>query len=197
MLRRLPAALDPGARPVLTCPDDAIAWIRSVDWLVAADRALILHVDADGQLTCVASCWGRLAHLGPLSREAMASEALGCGALGVIAVDLRRRVPARAPAEADRRRHLLLRAHLAMFGVPLLDTIIVAAEGGASVTGVLTFPLGPAGSWLQVHLPERRPSGAAWGWAHDEAAAFLPAPAPSDSGVVVRPSLWSVSDPAG
>jgi hypothetical protein len=197
MLRRLPGALDPGERPVLTCPEAAIAWIRAVDWLIAADRALVLHVDADGQLTCVASCWGRLAHLGPLSREAMAAEALACGALGVIAVDLRRKMPARAPTDVDRRRHLALRAHLAIYGVPLLDTIMVAVDGGASVTGVLSFPLGAAPSWLQIHTPERRPSGADWGWAHEDARAFLPGSVPATSGVVIRPTLWSSSDPAG
>jgi hypothetical protein len=179
----------------MSCPEAAIAWVRSVEWLVAADRAVVLHVGADAQLTCVASCWGRLSHLGPLSRDAMAAEAAECGASGVIAVDLRPKMPARSPSDGDRRRHRLLRAHLALHGVAVLDTVLVAPEGGASVTGVLTFPLDKRLSWLQVHTPESRPAGADGEWSHEDAASFLPRGDSSRAGEVIRPPLWGALDP--
>lgn len=194
MLRCLPGALDPGSPPGFESPDDVISWVRAVDWLIGADRAVVLHVDAEGRLTCVATGHSRLHYLGPLAKDAIATEALLCGAAAVLAVDVRQRLPPAGPSSVDRRRHRALRLHLAIHGVALLDTVIVSPAGGASVTGTLSYPLGGGLSWLQVHVPiERDPLGGS-SWAHEDASAF-----PSGSlGVrdrVVRPTLWLASEP--
>lgn len=193
MLCSVPGVLDPGAPPSFHSPDDVIAWIRGVDWLVGADRAVILHVDADGCLTCVASAQARLHHLGPMAKEVLAAEALQCGTAAVLAVDVRQKAPAAGVSAVDRRRHNALRTDLAVHGVALLDTVIVASNGGMSVTGSLGYPLGLGLSWLQVHVPERQSPLAAGGWAHETAAGFPPGSASvRDAGG--RPTLW-LADP--
>lgn len=196
MLRCLPGALDPGAPPVFNSPDDVTAWVRAVDWLVGADRAVVLHVDADCRLTCVATAQSRLQYLGPMAKDGLAAEALRCGAAAVLAVDARQKVPPSGPTSADRRRHRALRLHLAIHGVALLDTVIVAPTGGMSVTGSLGYPLGAGLSWLQVHVPRHRVlAGAGEGWAHEDAGAFPPGSARIRDGVT-RPTLWLAKGPA-
>jgi hypothetical protein len=194
VLRSIPGALDPGAPPIFRSPDDVIAWVRGVDWLLGADRAVVLHLDAEGSLTCVASAHARLHHLGPMAKEALAAEALQCGSAAVLAVDLRQKIPASGPSVVDRRRHNALRIDLAVHGVALLDTVIVASEGGVSVTGSLNYPLGLGLSWLRVHVPGHRSPLAAGGWAHEAADAFPPGSAsvPDPAG---RPTLWLANRP--
>jgi hypothetical protein len=189
MLRSVPGALDPGAPPRFRSPDQVIAWVRGVDWLLGADRAVVLHLDAEGGLTCVASAHARLQHLGPLAKEALAAEALQCGTAAVLAVDLRQKVPPSGPSTVDRRRHYALRTDLAVHGVALLDTVIVAPAGGVSVTGSLNYPLGLGLSWLRVHVPGERSPLAAGGWAHEDADHFPPASASVREGGG-RPTLW-------
>lgn len=193
MLRSIPGALDPGAPPHFRSPEDVIAWIRGVDWLLGADRAVVLHVDAEGGLTCVASAHARLPHLGPLAKEALAADALQCRAAAVLAVDLRQKVPPSGPSAVDRRRHNGLRIDLAVHGVALLDTVIVASAGGVSVTGSLSYPLGLGLSWLRVHVPENRSPLAADGWAHEGADVFPPGSASVRD--VGRPTLWLAHRP--
>ena len=194
MLRSIPGALDPGAPPVFCSPDDVIAWVRGVDWLIAADRAVVLHLDAEGRLSCVASAHPRLHHLGPVAKEALAAEALQCGAGAVLAVDLRQKVPPSGPSTVDRRRHDALRVDLAVHGVALLDTVIVAPAGGVSVTGSLNYPLGLGLSWLRVHVPSHRSALAAGGWAHEAADVFPPGSA-SVPATGSRPTLWLAHRP--
>lgn len=192
MLRCLPGALDPGAPPEFGSPRDVTDWVRAVDWLVGADRAVVLHVDAEGRLTCVATSHSRLQYLGPMAKDAMAAEALQCGAAAVLAVDVRQKLPARGASSVDHRRHRALRLHLAIHGVALLDTVIIAPEGGLSVTGSLAYPLGSGLSWLRVHVPGQRmlPPG---GWTHEDAAAFPPGSARIRD-AVDRPMLWLAED---
>ena len=189
MLRCLPGALDPGPAPQFDSPDDVVSWVRRVDWLVGAQRAIVLHLDADGRLTCVASGHSRLAYLGPLAHDEIAAEARACDAAAVVAVDVRRRVPVRGPVDTDRRRHHQLRLHLALLGVALLDTVIVASDGGVSVTGALSYPLGTNLSWLRVHLNEQ-PTVGPDEWSHDDARLYPIGAAP------VRPqALWAGDEP--
>lgn len=194
MLRRIPGALDPGAPPVFVSPEEVTAWVRAVDWLVGADSGLVLHLDPDGRLTCVATADGRLQHLGPLAKEALAGEAIECGAHAVVAIDVRRKVPPGGANLNDRRRHAALRVHLAIRGVVLLDTVIIAADGGVSVTGALSYPLGAALSWLQVHVSPHRASPGAMSWAHRGAEAYPPESARLRD-AVARPALWLAADP--
>lgn len=193
MLRCLPGALDPGAPPEFTSPDDVSSWIRAVDWLVDADRAIILHVDGTGRLTCVATGHSRLHYLGPLSHDAIAADALACDAAAVLAVDVRQKLPPAGPSSVDRRRHRNLRLHLASFAVALLDTVIVCPAGGLSVTGALNYPLGTSLSWLNVHVP-CTPEGEPGRWAHEPAAIFPPGSARAPD-PLCRPTLWLASDP--
>lgn len=194
MLRSIPGALDPGAPPKFSSPDDVIAWVRGVDWLVGADRAIVFHIDAEGALTCVASAPARLQHLGPLAKEALAGEALRCKTSAVLAVDLRPKVPPSAPSPADLRRHNSLRIDLAVHGVALLDTVIVAPDGGVSVTGCLAYPLGLGLSWLRVHVPGATSSPVEGGWAHQTADEFPPESASVRQ--VRRPTLWLADLPS-
>lgn len=194
MLRYLPGALDPGAPPVFHSPDDVTAWVRAVDWLVAADRAVVLHVDGNCQLTCVGTAPGRLQYLGPGAKEDVAAEALQCEAAGIIAVDLRKKLPASAPTGQDRRRHHALHVHLAVRCVALLDTVIVAPTGGVSVTGALCYPLGGGLSWLRVHVTRYRLVGDVGAqWTHDDAGDFPPASARVRD-ADPRPTLWLAGD---
>lgn len=194
MLRSIPGALDPGAPPRFRSPDDVIAWIRAVDWLLGADRAVVLHLDAEGSLTCVATAHARLNHLGPLAKENLAAEALQCGTAALLAVDLRPKVPPSGPSVVDRRRHNALRIDLAVHGVALLDTVIVASTGGVSVTGSLSYPLGSSLSWLRVHVPAHRSEMAGGDWAHQTADAFPPGSARlRDPGG--PPTLWLAPRP--
>jgi hypothetical protein len=188
MLRSVPGVLDPGAPPIFGGPEEVIGWVCGVDWLVAADRAIVLHVGADGRLSCVASAHSRLHHLGPLAKEALAREALQCGTSTVLAVDLRQKLPVSAPSTVDRRRHDTLRVDLAIHGVALLDTVIVAPSGGVSVTGSLSYPLGLGLSWLRVHVPSQHSPLSASAWAHQPAEAF-PIGVPNLRQVVDRPTL--------
>jgi hypothetical protein len=191
MLRSIPSALDPGPRPTFTAPVDVIAWLLSVDWLIRADRALVLHVGTIGELTCVASCWGRLQHLGALSWDGMAHDAAECDAAGVVVVDVRRRPPARVPSEADRRLHQALRTRLAISAVALLDTVVAWPGGGASVTEALTFPLPSQPSWLSIHLPGTSVPTPGWEWSHEDASGFPTSPGGRPDAVVLRPELWT------
>lgn len=194
MLRSIPGALDPGAPPRFRSPDDVIAWVRGVDWLLGADRAVVLHLDAEGSLTCVASAHARLNHLGPLAKENLASEALQCEAAAVLAVDLRPKVPPSGPSVVDRRRHRALRIDLAVHGVALLDTVIVASTGGVSVTGSLSYPLGSSLSWLRVHVPAHRSAMSGGDWAHEAADVYPPGSA-SVRDPVDPPTLWLAPRP--
>jgi hypothetical protein len=193
VLRKIPGALDPGAPPVFNSPQDVTDWVRGVDWLVGSESAIVLHVNAGGGLTCVAVADGRLQHLGPQGKEALALEALECGAHAVVAVDVRRHVPPAGASATDRRRHFSLRMHLAVRGVVLLDTVIVARDGGASVSGALSYPLGGSLSWLQVHVSTHRVARGTTGWAHDGAAAYPPGSARKRDGIG-RPTLWLAAD---
>lgn len=192
MLRCLPKALEPGPRPRFASPAEVVTWISSIDWIVDGDRAIVLHLDSGGNLTCLASAHSRLQYIGPLARDEMAAEALACEAAVVVAVDVRQRLPAKGVNDTERRRHHGLRRHLAVHGVALVDTVIVSTHGGLSVTGALTYPLGGGLSWLQVHVPSHPPGQ--YGerqWVHEDAALF-PARAP----VLTRPALWGGGDPA-
>jgi hypothetical protein len=171
MMRSLPGSLDPGAPPLFASSDDVIAWVRAVDWLLAADRAVVLHVDDDRRLTCVATNHSRLKHLGPTAKDALVADALQCGASAVLAVDLRPKLSPTAPSTIDHRRHGQLRQDFAVHGLALLDTVIVTPDGGVSVTGSATYPVAGEPSWLLVHTPARRPAPGAE-WAHEDAAAF-------------------------
>lgn len=155
MLRSVPRALDPGALPVFTCPQDVIDWVRAVDWLTYGDRSVVLHLDDMGRLSCVATTPGRLQDLSVLSRDRIAAETLDCGTSSAIGVDIRSRLPTKGPTEQDRRRHQTLRVHLAAHGVALLDTVIVAPAGGVSVTGALTPGLQTEPGGLRMHVPVR------------------------------------------
>lgn len=193
MLRPLPGALDPGAPPEFHTPDDVIAWVRGVEWLVGSDRALILHVTLAGLLTCVATARTRLQHLGPVTTDAIAAEALACDTSAVLAVDVRPKLPPNGVSNVDRRRNLALRNDLAVHGIALLDTVIVTRSGGLSVTGALAFPLGGSTSWLQVHVPPaRRIAGDEW--THETAATYPP-DAAKVYDLVSRPKLWLADDP--
>lgn len=194
MLRSVPGALDPGAPPTFRSSEDVIAWVRGVDWLLGANRAVVLHLDAEGRLTCVASAHQRLHHLGPLAKETLAAEALHCGTAAVLAVDLRQKVPPAGPSKVDRRRHDALRTDLAVHGVALVDTVIVTPSGGVSVNGSLTYPLGLGLSWLRVHVPRHPAPLAAGGWAHEAADGFPPASA-SVRNEDVPPTLWLARTP--
>lgn len=194
MLHSIPGVLDPGAPPIFGSPDDVIAWVRAVDWLLGAERAVLLHVDAEGRLTCVASAHARLRHLGPAAKEALAADALRCRAAAVLAVDLRQKVPPAGPSAIDRRRHHALRIDLAVHGVALVDTVIVAPLGGASVTGSLNYPLGLGLTWLRVHVPAASSPLAAVGWAHESADGFPPGSA-SVQDEQRRPTLWLADRP--
>lgn len=193
MLRNIPGALDPGAPPLFNSPEDVTSWLRGVDWLIGADTGIVLHVNPEGRLTCVATADGRLQHLGPAGKEALASEAVECGAHAIIAVDIRRKVPPGGPCGNDRRRHAALRTHLAIRGVVLLDTVIVAPDGGSSVTHCLSYPLGETLSWLQVHVSPRRRDAAHTGWVHEGASSFPPGSARIRDGLT-RPTLWLATE---
>jgi hypothetical protein len=193
MMRSLPGSLDPGAPPLFASPDDVIAWVRAVDWLLAADRAVVLHVDDDRRLTCVATNHSRLKHLGPTAKDALVADALRCGASAVLAVDLRPKLPPTAPSTIDHRRHGQLRQDFAVHGLALLDTVIVTPDGGVSITGSATYPVADEPSWLVVHTPARRPAPGAE-WAHEDAASFPPGSARiRDRGT----ALWLVGPPDG
>jgi hypothetical protein len=190
-MRSLPGSLDPGAPPLFASPVDVIAWVRAVDWLLGADRAVVLHVDDDRRLTCVASNHNRLKHLGPTAKDALVSDAQQCGASAVLAVDLRPKLPPTAPSTIDRRRHGQLRQHFAVHGVHLLDTVIVTPDGGVSVVGSPTYPAAGEPCWLQVHTPQRRSAPGAE-WAHEDATSFPPGSARiRDPGT----ALWLVRPP--
>lgn len=195
MLRCLPGALDPGAPPVFGSPDQVIAWVRAVEWLVGADRAVALHIDGEGRLTCVATAQSRFQYLGPFGREAMAIEAVECATTAVVAVDLRQRLPAKGPSSVDQRRHQALGLQFALHGVALLDTVIVTPSAGISVTGSLSYPLGAGLSWLQVHVPARPSIGLDGEWAHEDAGAFPPGSAALRNRIE-RPTLWLAPDPS-
>ena len=173
MMRSLPGSLDPGAPPLFASPNDVIAWVRGVDWLLTADRAVVLHVDDDRRLTCVATSHSWLKHLGPTAKDALVADALQCGASAVLAVDLRPKLPPTAPSTIDRRRHGQLRQHFAVHGVHLLDTVIVTPDGGVSVTGSATYPVAGDPCWLQGHSPAPRSAPGAE-WAHEGAISFPP-----------------------
>lgn len=191
MMRCLPGSLDPGAPPLFTSPDDVVAWVRGVDWLLAADRAVLLHADEESRLTCVATSHSPLKHLGPTAKDAMVADAVECGAAAVLAVDVRPKLPPKAPSTIDHRRHRQLRQHLAVHGVFLLDTVIVTPEGGVSVTGPSAYPADSHPSWLQVHTPPRRSApGAAW--AHEGASSLPPGSARVNDR---RPTLWLLRPP--
>jgi hypothetical protein len=170
-------------------PAEVIAWVLSVDWLLASDRALALHVGSAGELTCVGSCWGRFGQIGRLAEDGLAADAIDCGASGIIAVDVRRRLPARCPSEADHRRLRSLRSHLALHGVAVLDLVIVGEGGGLSVSGALAFPLQGGEPWLHVHAPGP-PEIPPWSrpWAHEDVTGFVPNATGHD--VVVCPGFW-------
>lgn len=193
MLRCIPGALNPGSPPQFTSPDDVTAWVRAVDWLVEASVAVVLHVDEDARLTCVATGHSRLQYLGPMAFDTIAGEAVECGASAVLAVDVRRRLPPRGVNNVDRNRHRQLRLRLAIHGVALLDTVVVSADGGLSVTGALAYPLGGDLSWLRVHLP-RRPHDSDEEWNHLNASHYPPASA-AIRGKVSQPMLWIAPDP--
>lgn len=172
-------------------PDDVIAWVRGVDWLLTADRAVVLHVDDDRRLTCVATNHWSLKHLGPRDKDALVADALQCGASAVLAVDVRPKLPPKAPSTIDQRRHRQLRQHFAVHGLTLLDTVIVTPDGGVSVTSSAAYPAGGEPSWLHVHTPARRSSPGVE-WAHDGAGPFPPGSARiSDRGA----ALWLVRPP--
>ena len=120
-------------------------------------------------------------------------EAIECGAHALVAVDVRRKAPPAGATAADRRRHSSLRVHLAVRGVVLLDTVIVAGDGGASVSGSLTYPLGASLSWLQVHVSTHRVAPGSAGWAHDTAAVYPPGSVRKRDGVS-RPKLWLAAE---
>lgn len=186
MLRCLPTALDPGPRPTFSSPADVASWAVAVDWIVKGDRAVVLHLDAEGRLTCMATTHSRLYHIGSLAKDEMAREALACEAAAVVAVDVRIGLPSRGVTDTERRRHHSLRRHLAIHGVALLDTVIVAPGGGLSVTGVLSYPLGGGLSWLQIHVPRHTPADYGdQAWSHQDAAVVA-----FRDGLVSRPMLW-------
>ena len=191
MMRSLPGSLDPGAPPLFASPVDVIAWVRGVDWLLASDRAVVLHVDDDRRLTCVATSHSRLKHLGPSAKDALVADALQCGASAVLAVDLRPKLPPTAPSTIDRRRHGQLRQDFAVHGLALLDTVIVTPDGGVSVTGSPTYPVACDPSWLVLHTPARRPAPGAE-WAHEAATSFPPGSARLSD---LSTALWLVRRP--
>ncbi|MBA2725629.1 MAG: hypothetical protein H0U53_06535 [Actinobacteria bacterium] len=174
MMRSLPGSLDPGAPPLFDSPGDVIAWVRGVDWLLATtERAVLLHIDDDRRLTCVATSHSLLKHLGPMAMDGLITDALQCRAGAVLAVEIRPKLPPTAPSRIDLRRHQQLRRHFAVHGLALLDTVIVTPEGGVSVTGSATYPAGTEPCWLQVHTPAPR-SGSGGGRSHEEASSFPP-----------------------
>jgi hypothetical protein len=174
-MRRLPGYLEPGDAPVLASPDDVIAWVQAVDWLVASERAILLHLDADSRLTCVASAHGRFQWIGLAVADAWAFDALECAATAVVAVDLRPKLTPKSPSTVDLRRHRKLWHHLALYGVALIDSVLVTPDEGVSVTRLTSYPSGIDPSWLQLHSP--RPWQAPGIEAtHESAASVLASP---------------------
>jgi hypothetical protein len=155
MLRHVPHLLTPGDQPHLHSAQATIDWATSLEWIVQTPRTIALHLDAEARLTCIAPCTEKLSYLGPLSRDVLAGQALDCQAAAVILVDVRRRITPAAPTAADRAAHRSCQAQLAVHGVALLDTIIVAPGNGVSVPGADAYTVDGRPSWLQVHVEDR------------------------------------------
>lgn len=175
---------------MLCSPEDAIAWVRSVEWLLYANRAVLLHLDDETRLSCIATGQGRLQWLGPVTCDAWAVDALECQAAAVLAVDLRPKLTPKSPSTIDARRHRQLWQRLAPYGVALLDTIIVTPDAGVSVTGMAAYPSGTEPSWLRVHSPLRR-QGSGMVPTHENASSLPANAAPSGD---VRKRLWVVPE---